>query len=97
MDTLLSALVPGTIAGLIISKIHRSVSSMARMLHLDTVKTMKHQKHLVNAKILCIALLFLAGTQAFAIIRSPYPAKTRPPYRSQGIFIGDDSILAKPR
>lgn len=56
---------------------------------------MKHKKRLVDAKLLCIALLFLAGSQAFAIIRSPYPAKSLPPYRGHSIVIGDDS--APPR
>ena len=67
------------------------------MLHSKTLNHMKNKKHVVNAKLLCIALLFLAGSHTFAIIRSPYPAKSYPPYRGHGIFIGDDSISAKSR
>ena len=37
-------------------------------------------------------LLGLAlAVQAFAIIRSPYPAKPMPPYHGQFIVIGDDA------
>ena len=32
------------------------------------------------------------STQVFAIIRSPYPAKTMPPNHGQFILIGDDAI-----
>jgi hypothetical protein len=61
------------------------------MLHLKEVPYMKHKKRRLDAKLLCIALLFLVGSQAFAIIRSPYPARTFPPYRGRTIVIGDDS------
>lgn len=52
---------------------------------------MKHKKRRAGAKLLCITLLFLVGNQAFAIIRSPYPVRTFPPYRGRTIVIGDDS------
>jgi hypothetical protein len=46
-----------------------------------------------NMKTLFIGvLLTLAfGTQAFAIIRSPYPAKPMPPSHGHFILIGDDA------
>ena len=66
---------------------------MARMLHSkEVIIPMKHKKRRLDAKLLCLTLLFLAGTQAFAIVRSPYPAKTYPPYRGRMIVIGDDSM-----
>lgn len=58
---------------------------------------MKSEKHLVGAKLLCILLLFVAAPHSFAIIRSPYPAKSLPPDRENTITIGDDSIAAPPR
>lgn len=37
-------------------------------------------------------LLSLAlGAQGFAIIRSPYPTKTLPPYHGRFIVVGDDA------
>ncbi|HLW36156.1 MAG TPA: hypothetical protein VKS98_10895 [Chthoniobacterales bacterium] len=37
-------------------------------------------------------LLSLAlGAQGFAIIRSPYPTKTQPPYQGRFIVVGDDA------
>jgi hypothetical protein len=45
----------------------------------------------LGAKLLCAVLLFAAAPHSFAIIRSPYPAKSLPPYRGQGIIIGGDS------
>ena len=37
-------------------------------------------------------LLSLAlSAQGFAIIRSPYPTKTQPPYQGRFIVVGDDA------
>jgi len=37
-------------------------------------------------------LLSLAlGAQGFAIIRSPYPTKTQPPYQGRFLVVGDDA------
>jgi hypothetical protein len=55
---------------------------------------MKNKKQIVGAKLLCLALLFLAAPHSFAIIRSPYPAKSFPPYRGHVTVIGGDSIPA---
>jgi hypothetical protein len=55
---------------------------------------MKSERHPAAAKLLCIALLFVAAPYSFAIIRSPYPAKSLPPDRGHMIIIGDDSIAA---
>jgi hypothetical protein len=53
---------------------------------------MKREKYPAGAKLLCIILLFVAAPHSFAIIRSPYPAKSLPPDRVHMITIGDDSI-----
>jgi hypothetical protein len=53
---------------------------------------MNNKKHIAGAKILCIALLFLVAPHAFATIRSPYPAKSLPPYRGSVITSGSDSM-----
>jgi hypothetical protein len=57
-------------------------------------KYMKSEKHLAGARLLCIVVLFVAAPHSFAIIRSPYPAKSLPPDRAHMIRIGDDSIAA---
>jgi hypothetical protein len=50
---------------------------------------MKSERPTLSAKLLCITLLFIAVPHSFAIIRSPYPAKSQPPDRGQVIVIGD--------
>jgi hypothetical protein len=61
---------------------------------------MKNKKHIAGAKsdaglaVLCIALLFLVAPHAFATIRSPYPAKSFPPYRGSMVTTGSDSMPA---
>jgi hypothetical protein len=55
---------------------------------------MKNKKHIAAARILCIALLFLVAPHAFATIRSPYPAKSSPPYRGSMVTTGSDSMPA---
>ena len=54
---------------------------------------MKSEKHPAAAKLLCIALLFVAVPHSFAIIRPPYPAKSLPPDRGRIITISDDLIM----
>jgi len=39
-----------------------------------------------------VLLGFAISSQAFAIIRSPFPAKPMPPYHGRFIVIGDDAI-----
>jgi hypothetical protein len=58
---------------------------------------MKQKRHRVDARLLCIGLLFLAGNPLFATIRSPYPAKSHAPYYGRVVFAGDDLIPAKKR
>jgi hypothetical protein len=53
---------------------------------------MKSEKHPPGVRLLCIFLLFMAAPHSFAIIRSPYPAKSLPPGRGHMIIIGDESI-----
>jgi hypothetical protein len=55
---------------------------------------MNNKKHPGAAKVLCTILLFSIASHAFAIIRSPYPAKSFPPYRGIAITIGGDSLPA---
>ena len=55
---------------------------------------MKSEKHIVGAILLCIAPLFLAAPQSFAIIRSPHPAKSLPPYRGHATNIFGDAFSA---
>jgi len=50
-----------------------------------------------GAKLLCAVLLFAAAPHSFAIIRSPYPAKSLPPYRGEVIIIGGDSNVTPAR
>jgi hypothetical protein len=70
------------------------VKSIAPLLHFEFANNMKSEKHLVGAKLLCVLLLFVAAPDSFAIIRSPYPAKSLPPDRGHMIItIGDDSIV----
>jgi hypothetical protein len=49
---------------------------------------------MVNMKrfVLGVLLGLAISSQAFAIIRSPYPAKPSPPDRGHFIVIGDDAI-----
>ena len=53
---------------------------------------MKSDPKALGAKILCISLLLATASSSFAIIRSPYPVKTLPPYRGQFVIIGENSI-----
>lgn len=55
---------------------------------------MKKEKHPAGAGFLCIVLLFVAAPYSFALIRSPYPAKSLPPDTGRTIVIGDDSVAA---
>ena len=66
---------------------------MARLLHSGIYNNMKSEKHRAGAKLLCIVLLFVAAPHSFAIIRSPYPAKSLPPDRGHVITISDDLIV----
>ena len=71
---------------------------MARLLHSEIYKRMKSEKRPPGVKLLFIFLLFMAATpHSFAIIRSPYPAKSMPPGRVHMIIIGDEwiSVAAK--
>jgi hypothetical protein len=56
-------------------------------------KYMKGEKPPAGPKLLCIVLLFVAAPHSFAIIRSPYPAKSLPPDRGHMITISDDLIV----
>jgi hypothetical protein len=58
---------------------------------------MKSEKHIVGAILLCIALLFLAAPQSHAIIRSPYPAKSLPPYRGHVTTTANGAISVAPK
>jgi len=49
-------------------------------------------KRVVLGVVLGVAL----SSQAWAIIRPPFPAKPVPPYRGHVIIIGDDLILRTP-
>jgi hypothetical protein len=70
---------------------------MARLLHSDIYKRMKNEKHPPGVKLLCIVLLLMTAPHSFAIIRSPYPAKSLPPDRGHVIIIGDERISVAPK
>jgi len=63
---------------------------LARLLHLTNFN-MNGGPQRFGAKLLCAVLLFAAAPHSFAIIRSPYPAKSLPPYRGQMIITEGDS------
>jgi hypothetical protein len=71
-------------------KIDAPFNRLARLLHLTNFN-MNGGPQRFGAKFLCTVLLFAAAPHSFAIIRSPYPAKSLPPYRGQGIITGGDS------
>jgi hypothetical protein len=55
---------------------------------------MKSTKQSLAAKLLCIGLFLAAAPHSFAIIRSPYPAKSAPPYRGNMVTIATDASAA---
>jgi hypothetical protein len=71
-------------------KIDAPFNPLARLLHLTNFN-MNGGPQRFGAKLLCAVLLFAAAPHSFAIIRSPYPAKSLPPYRGQMIITEGDS------
>jgi len=53
----------------------------------DDAERNSSMKTLAFGVLLSLAL----GAQGFAIIRSPYPTRTRPPYQGQFIVVSDDA------
>ena len=53
---------------------------------------MKNEKKRAGAKLVCVVVLLMVVPDVFATIRSPYPAKSLPPYRGSGISIGGDAM-----
>jgi len=61
---------------------------MARMMHTKSNN--------MNRVVLGVLLGLAFSSQAWAIIRPPFPVKPSPPYRGHVIVIGDDSIQQAP-
>jgi hypothetical protein len=55
-----------------------------------------HKNTNMNRVVLGVVLGLALSSQAWAIIRPPFPAKPAPPYRGHVIIIGEDSIQQAP-